>query len=72
MPSSKTKLDFLAKTYVDALSENERNRRDRSIVFNDQDYDVDNLKLTISDSITVNRNPTLDEELSNKMYADDD
>ena len=41
-------------------------------MFNAQDYDVDNLKLTIWDSITDNRNPTLDEELSNKMYADDD
>ena len=41
-----------------------------SIVFNDQDKEFDNIKLTNSDSSTVNRDPTTDNEVSNKKYID--
>ena len=54
------------KAYVDSLSENERSRRDLSRVFNDQDNEFDNNRPKNLDSITVNRNPTLDDKLSNK------
>ena len=58
-------------SYVDSLHEKSRNRRDLSSVFNDQDNEFDNNKLTKLDSITVNRDPNLDNELSNKNYVDD-
>ena len=41
-------------------------------MFNDQDNEIDNRKLTNLDSITVNRNPNLDNELANKEYIDDE
>ena len=59
------------KSYVDSLHEINRDRRDLSSVFNDQDNEFDNNKLTNLDSITVNRNPNLDNELANKKYIDD-
>ena len=40
-------------------------------MFNDQDNEFHNNKLTNLDSITVNRNPNLDNELANKKYTDD-
>ena len=40
-------------------------------MFNDQDNEFDNNKLTNLDSVTVNRNPTSDNEVSNKKYVDD-
>ena len=58
------------KSYVDSLHEIKRDRRDLSSVFNDQDNEFDNNKLTNLDSITVNRDPNLDNELSNKKYVD--
>ena len=58
-------------SYVDNLHENSRNRRDLSTVFNDQDNEFDNNKLTNLDSVTVNRNPSSDNELTNKKYIDD-
>ena len=41
-------------------------------MFNDQDIEFDNNKLTNLDSITVNRSPILDIELANKNYIDDE
>ena len=41
-------------------------------MFNDQDIEFDNNKLTNLDSITVNRNPNLDNELANKKNIDDE
>ena len=38
---------------------------------NDQDNDVNDNKLTNSDSITFNRNPSSDNDVSNKKYIDD-
>ena len=62
----KTILELPTKSYVDSLDESSRNRRDLSSVFNDQDNEFDNNKLTNLDSTTVNRNPSLDNELANK------
>ena len=42
------------------------------MVKNNQDNDFNDNKLTNIDSITVNRNPTSDNELSNKKYIDDE
>ena len=72
LTSPKTIIEIPTKAYVDSLSEKDRNRRDLSTVFNDQDNEFDSNKLTILDSITVNRYPTRDNELSNKNYVDDD
>ena len=55
----------VSKSSVGSLSENDRNRRDMSIVFNDQYIEFDINKLTILDSITVNLNPTSDNDPSN-------
>ena len=59
-------------SYIDGLHEIKRNRRDLSLVFNDQVNEFDKNKLTNLDSVTVNRNPTSDNELANKKYIDDE
>ena len=59
-------------SYVNELHEINRNKRDLSSVFNDQDNEFDNNKLTVLDSVTVNINPNLDNELANKKYIDDE
>ena len=59
-------------SYVDGLHENSRKKRDLSSVFNDQDNEFDNNKLTNSDSVSVNRNPNSNKELVNKKYLDDE
>ena len=68
----------ITKAYVDQFhNDNERNRRDLGMSFsneevdlvkNNQDNDLNDKKLTILDSITVYRNPCLDNELAKKMY----
>ena len=63
-------IELPTKSYVDSLHEINRDRRDLSSVFNDQDNEFNNNKLTNLDSITVNRDPNLDNELSNKKYVD--
>ena len=40
-------------------------------MFNDQDKEIDNNKLTNLDSIAVKRNLSSDNELSKKKYIDD-
>ena len=69
--SPRTIIELPTKSYVDSLHESSRNRRDLSSVFNDQDNEFDNNKLTNLDSVTVNRNPISDNELSNKKYVDE-
>ena len=69
--SPRTIIELPTRSYVDSLHEINRDRRDLSSVFNDQDTEFDNNKLGNLDSITVNRNPNLDNELSNKNYVDD-
>ena len=59
-------------SFVDGLNEINRNRRDLSSVFNDQDNEFDNKKVTNLDSVTVNRNPSLDIESANKKYIVDE
>ena len=73
--------EVYTKAYVDQLhQQNEQSRRglrldfyDESsdIVKNIQDNDLNDKKLTNLDSITVNREPSLDNELANKKYIDD-
>ena len=67
----KTIIELPTKSYVDSLHESSRNRRDLSSVFNDQDNEFDNNKLTNLDSITVTRNPSSDDELPKKNYVDE-
>ena len=72
--------EVITKAYVDQFhQENERSRRDLGIDFynesndlvkNNQDNDLNDKKLTNIDSITINRNPTIDNEVSNKKYID--
>ena len=64
-------MELPTKSYVDSLHESNRNRRDLSSEFYDQDNEFDNSKLINSDSVTVNRNPNIDSELSVKNYVDD-
>ena len=74
--------EVVTKSYVDQFhNDNERSRRDLGIDFynesnilvkNNQDNDLDDKKLTNIDSIQVNRNPSLDYELANKKYIDDE
>ena len=74
--------EIITKTYVYQFhQENERSRRDLGINFyiesNDllkinQDNNLNDRKLTNIDSITVNRNPTSDNEVSKKKYIDDE
>ena len=73
--------EIITKAYVDQFhQENEQSRRHLGIdlydessdlVKNNQDNDFIENKLTNSDSITVNRNSTSDNELSTKKYIDD-
>ena len=74
--------EVITKAYVDQFhQENERSRRDLGIDFynesndlvkNNQDNNLNDNKLTNLDSITVNRNPTAENELANKKYVDDE
>ena len=76
-----TTIEIPTKAYIDSLhEENERSRRylgidffdeSNDLVKNNQDNDLKDNKLTNMDSITVNRNPTLDNELANKKNIDD-
>ena len=68
----KTIIEIPTKAYVASLSDNDRNRRHSSTVFNDQENEFHNNKLTDLDSITIDRNPLLDDEVSNKKYVDDE
>ena len=73
--------EVITKAYVDQFhQENERSRRDLGIDFynesndlvrNNQDNYLNDKKRINLDSITVNRNPSLDNEFANKKYIDD-
>ena len=71
LTSPKTIIKLPIESYVDSLHENSRKKRDLSPVFDDQDNEFDNNKLTNLDSVSVNRNPSSDKELVNKKYLDD-
>ena len=74
--------EVITKAYVDQFhNHNERNRRNLGLFFyneevylvkNNQDKDFNDNILTNIDSIAVNRNPTSDDEVSNKKYIDDE
>ena len=66
LTSPETILEVPTKTYAVSLSENDKNRQDISTVFKDQDYELANINLTTLDCLTVERNPLLGEEVSNK------
>ena len=71
----------ITTAYVDQFhNHNERTRRNLGLDFynessdlvkNNQDNDPNDNKLTNSDSVVVNREPTLDNEVANKKYIDD-
>ena len=71
----------ITRAYVDQFhQENERSRRDVGLSFynedidlvkNNQDNDLNDNKLTNINSITINKNPTDDNQVSNKKYVDD-
>ena len=67
-----TIIEIPTKSYVDSLHESSRNRRDLSSLFIDQDIEFDNIKLTNLYSVSLYRNPNLDEEFGNKKYPDDE
>ena len=69
LTSPKTIIELPTKNYVDSLHESSRKRRDLSSVLNDQDNEFDNNKLTNLESITVNRDPSSDNELANKKIC---
>ena len=74
--------EVITKAYVDQFhQENERSRRDLGIDFynesddiakNNRDNDFNDKKLTNINSIIINKNPSLDSEVSNKNYIDDE
>ena len=74
--------EVITKAYADQFhQENERSRRDVGLDFydessdfvkNNQNNDLNDNKLTNLDSVQVNRNPTSDNELTNKKYIDDE
>ena len=71
MTSPETILEIPTKTYVAFLSENNGKRPGMFTVYNDQDNEFDFKKLTKIDSLSVNKNPSSDNELANKKYVDD-
>ena len=72
----------ITKAYADQFhQEKERSRRDLGIGFynascdivkKNQDNNLNNNKLTKTNSITINNNPTDDNHVSNKKYIDDE
>ena len=71
LTSPKTVIETSTKSYVDRLHEIIRNRRDLSSVLNGQDNKIVKNKLASLDSVTISRNPSSDNEVSNKNYFDD-
>ena len=69
--SPKTIIELTTKSVVDSLKENNKKRRDLSSLFDNQDNEFDKNKLTKLDSITVNREPSSDDELANKKHVAD-
>ena len=82
LTSPKKILEIPTKAFIDSLhEENERSRRDlgkdfhdesSDLVRNNQDNDFNDKKKTNIDSITSNRNPSSDNEVTNKKYIDDE
>ena len=81
LTSPKQIIEIPTKAYIDSLhEEKEGSRQDLGIDFydesidlvkNNQDNDFNDNKLTSINSITVNTNPTADNQVSTKKYIDD-
>ena len=71
LTAPKTILELPIKSYVDGLHEINRNRRDVTLVFNNQDIEFDYIKLTGLDSVTINGDPSSNNEVSSKKYVDE-
>ena len=71
LTTTKTTLEIPTKCSVDSLHESSRTIRDLSKVFNEQEKEFDNNKLTNLDSISVNRDLSSDNEHCNKKHKDD-
>ena len=61
----KVVIEVPTKWYVDSSHENSRHRLDLSWVFNDQDKELDNIRLTNLKSITVTGIPYSDNDPAN-------
>ena len=70
LTSPKTIIELHSESYVGSLHESRRNRGDISSVFRDQDNEFNKNNKTNLDSITFNRDPNLDNKLSNKKSVD--
>ena len=70
LTTRKTITEIPTESYVESFHEIDKNRRDLSTVIKDQDNEFNNIKLTILGSVSVNRNPSSDSEVSNKKYVD--
>ena len=66
LPSPKTIIEILTKSYVDSFHESSRKRRELSSMFIDQDNEFDLNKMNNLDGVTVKCNPSWDNELANK------
>ena len=81
LTAPETKIELSTKAYNDSIHvENEQSLQDLGLDFNDesddllknnQDSDFNDKKLTNIDSITLNRNPNSDNEVTIKKYVDD-
>ena len=72
LTTPKTTIEIPTKAYVDSLSQNNKNKSDMSRMIGELDIDFDNFRLTNLCGITLNRNPLLDEEVSNKKFIGDE
>ena len=68
--SPQTIIEIPTRAYVNSLHDNNRNRRDLSSVYNDQDNEFGEIILTNLNSVTVIREPSPDNEPANKKYID--
>ena len=67
LTSPKMKIEIPTKSYVDSLHKNSGNRRDLSSVFNDEDNDLDDNKITNLDNELVNKN-VVDDSLGSANF----
>ena len=63
---------LVIKSSVDFLTENKKIKQGLSFVFSDQVNEVDNNKLPFLDSVTVDRNLTIDKELTSWKNVEDE
>ena len=71
LTSPKTITETPTKSYVYSSHEINRNRRDLSSVYNDQDNEFDNKNFNHLVCLSVNRAPLSNNELVNKKHIDD-